>query len=623
MIRNTLSRVRPIRLPSSSSAWSIAPALRRVASARWSTSTFALAFVLAAGPAYAADVTFVVEGTVTSHGFTAEGTFSVGDPFKVVYTFESTTPDSDPATNRGSYGDAISSALITVGSYVATSTGAGNLITVRNDHPGASGLDDYTISLPPPSGPAIPSACGSPPCPEFVLGSQPSIFKASQGTAFSSDALPITAPDLGLFGSNFLALEFEESGCTGLFCDDRYVIGDATEWRVLSCGDGFVDGGEVCDAGASNGQPGSCCSSTCTLMGAGAECRASGGACDVAEVCDGASATCPADGFVGAGTVCRASGGVCDLAEACDGVSAICPADSLVAAGTECRASGGVCDVAETCDGSNVACPADEKSTAECRAANGVCDVAEICDGVLDDCPVDGFEPAGTDCADGDLCNGSETCDGSGTCQPDPDLSCDDQNPCTQDSCDPSTGCDNDPAPALTCADTWEKGQLLVNEKTAGKEKIVAKLIKGPALASSDFGDPVLGTTAYDVCVYDELGQLAGHLQVDRAGTTCAGKDCWKAVGSKGYLYKDRDVAADGVLLLKALGGDAGKSKILVKAKNNAPKGQLSMPTGITAALAGSTSATVQMHGSDSPVGCYSTTLTNVIESSPSFFKAK
>ncbi len=104
---------------------------------------------------------------------------------------------------------------------------------------------------------------------------------------------------------------------------------------------------------------------------------------------------------------------------------------------------------------------------------------------------------------------------------------------------------------------------------------------------------------------------------------SCAGKDCWKAVGSKGYLYKDRDIAADGVLLIKALGGDAGKSKILVKAKNKGSKGQLSMPTGIAAALAGSTSATVQLHGSDSPVGCYSTTLMNVIASSPSLFKAK
>ena len=42
-------------------------------------------------------------------------------------------------------------------------------------------------------------------------------------------------------------------------------------------------------------------------------CRASAGACDVAETCTGASAACPADALTPAGTVCRASAGACDV----------------------------------------------------------------------------------------------------------------------------------------------------------------------------------------------------------------------------------------------------------------------------------------------------------------------
>jgi hypothetical protein len=67
---------------------------------------------------------------------------------------------------------------------------------------------------------------------------------------------------------------------------------------------------------------------------AGTVCRAAAGACDVAEVCSGSSAACPADVRKPAGTVCRAAAGACDVAETCAG-SAQCPEDKFVAAGTE------------------------------------------------------------------------------------------------------------------------------------------------------------------------------------------------------------------------------------------------------------------------------------------------
>jgi hypothetical protein len=46
----------------------------------------------------------------------------------------------------------------------------------------------------------------------------------------------------------------------------------------------------------------------------------------------------------------------------------------------------------------------------------------------------------GSSCSDGNVCNGDETCDGTGVCQPGTSLPLDDDNPCTDDSCDPTLG---------------------------------------------------------------------------------------------------------------------------------------------------------------------------------------
>src|SRR5207244_13230758 len=56
---------------------------------------------------------------------------------------------------------------------------------------------------------------------------------------------------------------------------------------------------------------------------------------------------------------------------------------------------------------------------------------------------------------DADACNGVESCDlSSGTCVPGTAVDCTDQNPCTDDLCDPATGaCSNPEAAAGTVCD--------------------------------------------------------------------------------------------------------------------------------------------------------------------------
>jgi cysteine-rich repeat protein len=117
-----------------------------------------------------------------------------------------------------------------------------------------------------------------------------------------------------------------------------------------TCGNGVLDTGESCDDG--NHTNGDCCSGLCEIEPAGTVCRAAAGGCDVAEVCDGTTTTCPADSLRPAAFVCRPSIGECDLAEQCAGGTSACPPDAAQPAGTTCGpAPSGACDAPDTCSG--------------------------------------------------------------------------------------------------------------------------------------------------------------------------------------------------------------------------------------------------------------------------------
>jgi hypothetical protein len=146
------------------------------------------------------------------------------------------------------------------------------------------------------------------------------------------------------------------------------------------------------------------------------------------------------------------------------------------------------------------------------------------------------------------------------------------------------------------------RGFLHVKEASAGHERLKL-LMKAFASATGPpaFGHPVFGTSAYDVCIYDDAGTLAGALRIDRAGETCGsrGRSCWRGTGAGGVKYADPELAADGVRRLVARGAPAGGGQLGLFAKNAAQRGLIAMPTGITAALAGGAGATVQVLVSD------------------------
>lgn len=180
------------------------------------------------------------------------------------------------------------------------------------------------------------------------------------------------------------------------------------------------------------------------------------------------------------------------------------------------------------------------------------------------------------------------------------------------------------PTPASGCVDGFEKATLVVNEQRAGRESLAATLRKGPALGQGPFGDPLdTSGTGYLFCLYDDRPELVVSLALRRAGDACPTAPCWKPLGGappdgKGFRYRDRTVSSDGVRILKLEGGDAGKSVVLLRAKNSAG----ALPAGIAAALEASAGgATAQILSSDA--SCFSALLSDVKKRSADLFRAK
>lgn len=161
------------------------------------------------------------------------------------------------------------------------------------------------------------------------------------------------------------------------------------------------------------------------------------------------------------------------------------------------------------------------------------------------------------------------------------------------------------------------KAVLVVKEKKEGKEKLRVVLKKlQPAVTQSDFGNPVFGATAYKVCIYDASNQLSGEYAPAPAGALCGDLSCWSALSDKGYKYRDKAAATDGILKMKLRGGDPGKGKIVIVGKNKS----LTLPTEVAMALENQSSATVQVLTSNA--SCFGVTLTRVKKANGVLFRA-
>ena len=122
-----------------------------------------------------------------------------------------------------------------------------------------------------------------------------------------------------------------------------------------------------------------------------------------------------------AGFVCRASAGACDAAETCDGTNAACPADAKLAAGTECRASAGQCAVrggkAATARTARVRRTASRLRGRRAAMPAPKCTNQDTCN-AMGSCTDNGFKAAGTSSPATPIRRRMrpDTCDAAGSC---------------------------------------------------------------------------------------------------------------------------------------------------------------------------------------------------------------
>ena len=228
-----------------------------------------------------------------------------------------------------------------------------------------------------------------------------------------------------------------------------------------------------------------------------------------------------------------------------------------------------------------------------------VCEPIDDGDGCDSNCTVtgcgNGIMTAGEDCDDSNTANG-DCC--SATCQFDAvGATCDDANACTiTDECDGAGACAGSAEPAVGCRSAL-RGSIQLKDRTPdSRDQLGWKFTKGDATTVADFGDPVNGSTSYDLCVYDETAGVPSLiLQASiPAGGLCKGKPCWKGAGAankNGFRYSDKLTSNGGIQKITLKPGIDGKAKVQVKGKgaNVAPP---PLP------LAQDTSVTVQLKNS-------------------------
>ncbi len=269
-------------------------------------------------------------------------------------------------------------------------------------------------------------------------------------------------------------------------CDDGGLVdGDGCDSNCTptGCGNGITTAGEDCDDGGES----NVCDSDCTsaACGDGDRNTTSGEICDDAnpQSGDGCSAACqietcyrcenlPSECTIDQGAPCFVAGNTCEPGK-CN-ASALCADAVVLADGAGCE-DGLPCTLGDRCsDGTCVT-----GSLRDCRAFDSDCTIG-ACDENTGQCRADTSEREGNACDDGLFCTVDDTCaDGAcsgkardcsglddacslGECDEsaeqcvavtvvDP-ADCSDDNPCTDDVCDPAAGCESF-TNALPCDD--------------------------------------------------------------------------------------------------------------------------------------------------------------------------
>ena len=303
-------------------------------------------------------------------------------------------------------------------------------------------------------------------------------------------------------------------GGTGVSCDDNNpcttdtcdpVNGCQHTNNTLAC-----DDGNACTTGDT-------CSGSACVGGAAPNCNdnnpCTDDTCNPATGCAHTNNTAPCNDGNPCTTNDTCSGGTC-----VGGPAVVCN-DNNPCTNDSCNPSSGCVFTNNTapCNDNNVCTTGDVCSGGVCTGSPTV----NCSDG--NDCTDDGCNPVTgcfhnfntNPCDDGNACTTQDACR-SGTCRGLPPPECDDGNPCTDDSCNVSTGCthtnNTDP-----CDDH--------NVCTSGDHCAAGACVSGPPLTCADDGN----TCTRDVC--DPIAGCVHPLDSCDDGNICTDDSCSPTTG--------------------------------------------------------------------------------------------
>lgn len=164
------------------------------------------------------------------------------------------------------------------------------------------------------------------------------------------------------------------------------------------------------------------------------------------------------------------------------------------------------------------------------------------------------------------------TCSVCGNGTVEPGEQCETTDPRCNPDCTLAGNCSDTPILGCKTSSVPAKSKLQIKDNTKDpldntKDSGQYQWKSGAATVVGEFKDPVnTAGVAYRLCIYDADGLAAAH-EVPSQGT-CDGKPCWKASGTTGFQYGNKNGAVDGISQLKFKAGDAGKSQASVKLKS-------------------------------------------------------
>jgi hypothetical protein len=362
-----------------------------------------------------------------------------------------------------------------------------------------------------------------------------------------------------------------------------------------TCVPGCSDKGEPCPFGSSCTQtPGGmlCVPSDCTV-----------GNCPAGSVCDAGSKKC----------VPACEGVVCPQGQKCASGSCVDPCANIACPGSlvcedgkckpacSCFASDVGCSDGKVCDRAvQNACVQPNCKGVQC-AAGQLCDPAsgacvDACAGVV--CPQDDnpctddvcvagacthqAKSDGASCEDADKCNGAETCQ-QGVCTAGTKPTCDDNNPCTADVCDPTKGCVTQPLPdgkACSTGDLCSPGEC----KSGACTKVGAGNCDDGDACTKDACDPQKGCSHAAISGCTGSGGASGSGGMSAGGGAGKGGVSGQGGAAGGSAGGSAGKSAGGATSAGGAAGSAGKGGSGATAGKGGAIGQ-----GATAGTTGST----------------------------------